>query len=66
MIEKKMTNIKLFLIPLVFFASSAGLGLLMRYGQVYGPVFPGLQNLLQAHSHVTFLGWGFMAPLVNM
>lgn len=64
MIEKKMTNTKLFLIPLVFFAFSAGLGLLIRYGQVYGPLFPGLQNLLQAHSHVTFLGWGFLAVLL--
>jgi hypothetical protein len=64
MIEKKMTNNKLFLIPLVFFALSAGLGLLMRYGQVYGPVFAGSKNLLQAHSHVTFLGWGFLAVLL--
>lgn len=64
MIEKKITNTKLFLIPLVFFAFSAGLGLLIRYGQVYGPLFTGLQNLLQAHSHVTFLGWGFLAVLL--
>lgn len=62
--EKKMISSKWFFIPLVFFVLSAGLGLLMRYGQAYGLGFPGFQNLLQAHSHVTFLGWGFLAVLL--
>lgn len=53
-----------FLIPLVFLALSAGFGVLMRYGQVYGLVFPAFQNLLQGHSHVTFLGWGFLSVLL--
>lgn len=64
MMEKYPVTNKLFYIPLVFFVLSAGLGLLMRYSQVYGLAFPGFQNLLQAHSHVTFLGWGFLAILL--
>lgn len=50
-------------IALLFFAISALYGLLMRW-QMVDPIFSVKYiNVLQAHSHVTFLGWGFLSVI---
>lgn len=48
-------------IGLLFFVISALYGLLMRW-QMLTPILSVKHiNILQAHSHVTFLGWGFLS-----
>jgi len=50
-------------IALLFFIVSALYGLLMRW-QIVSSIFSvKYVNVLQAHSHVTFLGWGFLSVI---
>lgn len=58
----KNKNIKLYVkIALTLFFISAFYGWLMRYDTVVNLSFFKYTKVLQAHSHVTFLGWGFMS-----
>ena len=51
------------IIPLVFFAIAALYGLLLRL-QMVSPIFSANYiNIVQAHSHVTFLGWVFLSVI---
>ncbi|PCI35005.1 MAG: hypothetical protein COB60_04685 [Flavobacteriaceae bacterium] len=51
---------------LTLFAFSAVYGLLMRL-QVIHPIFElEYANVLQSHSHVAFLGWGFLTTLIAL
>lgn len=51
---------------LTLFAFSAVYGLLMRL-QVIQPIFDQEYiNVLQSHSHVAFLGWGFLTTLIAL
>jgi len=54
-------------IALSLFLISALYGWLIRYSSVTKLSFFDYAKFLQAHSHVTFLGWGFMSvtPLFN-
>ncbi|PID67967.1 MAG: hypothetical protein CR968_04010 [Flavobacteriia bacterium] len=53
-----------FYLPLLFFVLSVCIGLLLRANNAYSWFDLAYNRLLQAHSHVTFLGWGFLATLV--
>lgn len=60
--EHKIFN-KRINIALLFFVISAVYGLLLRW-QFVQPVFKyPYSDVLQAHSHVTFLGWGFLCVI---
>ncbi|WP_457617253.1 hypothetical protein [Lutibacter sp.] len=49
---------------LVLFLFSATIGLLMRYNAVFPITSFGYKNFLQGHSHVAFLGWGYIATIL--
>ena len=49
-------------VSIVFFLISAFYGLLLRLEYVY-PLSIKYSAFLQAHSHVTFLGWGFLSTI---
>lgn len=53
-----------FFYPLLFFMLSGGLGLLLRANAAFSLFNFKFTFLVQSHSHVTFLGWGFLATLV--
>lgn len=53
--------LKLFGSALFFFAISALYGLLLRFYKVHNIHSFHYERFLQAHSHVTFLGWGFIS-----
>jgi len=64
-IINKIDKIKLKL-SLTLFALSVLYGLLLRL-QVISPVFEfDYNNILQSHSHVAFLGWGYLSTLIAM
>lgn len=64
-IINKIDKIKLKL-SLTLFALSVSYGLLLRL-QVIKPLFEfDYSNVLQSHSHVAFLGWGFLSTLIVM
>ncbi len=64
-IINKIDKIKLKLC-LTLFVFSAVYGLLMRL-QVIHPIFElDYTNVLQSHSHVAFLGWGFLTTLIAL
>ena len=64
-IINKIDKIKLKL-SLTLFALSVLYGLLLRL-QVVKPLFEfDYNNVLQSHSHVAFLGWGFLSTLIVM
>ncbi len=52
---------KRFNLSLLFFVISAIYGLLMRWQKVTPILTIKYLDVLQAHSHVTFLGWGFLS-----
>lgn len=53
----------LYLYPFTLFILSALYGLLMRWNFAFPTKFIPYQNLLQSHSHVAFLGWGYIAVI---
>ena len=53
----------LYLYALTLFVLSALYGLLMRWNFAFPTKFIPYQNLLQSHSHVAFLGWGYLTVI---
>ena len=53
----------IFSVSLLLFILSALVGLLMRYQMVFPIQLFEHKNLLQGHSHVAFLGWGYFATI---
>lgn len=53
----------LYLYALTLFILSALYGLLMRWNFAFPTKFIPYQNLLQSHSHVAFLGWGYLVAI---
>ena len=52
-----------FSISILFFLISAFYGWLLRLQHILPVSLFDYTNILQAHSHVTFLGWGFLASI---
>ena len=53
----------LYLYAFTLFILSALYGLLMRWNFAFPTKFIAYQNLLQSHSHVAFLGWGYLTAI---
>lgn len=53
----------LYLYAFTLFILSALYGLLMRWNFAFPTKFLSYQNLLQSHSHVAFLGWGYIVVI---
>ncbi|OGS74079.1 MAG: hypothetical protein A3F91_05930 [Flavobacteria bacterium RIFCSPLOWO2_12_FULL_35_11] len=53
----------LYLYAFTLFILSALYGLLMRWNFAFPTKFIPYQNLLQSHSHVAFLGWGYLSVI---
>jgi hypothetical protein len=53
----------LYLYAFTLFILSALYGLLMRWNFAFPIKFIPYQNLLQSHSHVAFLGWGYLVVI---
>lgn len=53
----------LYLCAFTLFILSALYGLLMRWNFAFPAKFIPYQNLLQSHSHVAFLGWGYLVAI---
>jgi len=53
----------LYLYAFTLFILSALYGLLMRWNFAFPTKFIPYQNLLQSHSHVAFLGWGYISVI---
>lgn len=53
----------LYLYAFTLFILSALYGLIMRWNFAFPTKFIPYQNLLQSHSHVAFLGWGYLAAI---
>jgi hypothetical protein len=53
----------LYLYAFALFILSALYGLLMRWNFAFPTKFIPYQNLLQSHSHVAFLGWGYLVAI---
>lgn len=50
-------------VSILFFLVSASYGWLIRFQQAFPALEINYTNYLQAHSHVTFLGWGFLTVI---
>jgi len=62
MINKFLSK-HLFSIALFFLLWSAGAGVLMRFAQTFGISGFEIGKWVQGHSHVAFLGWGFLGVM---
>lgn len=60
---QKIISKHIFLIAFAFFIISAFIGLLIRYNFVVPSAAITYNNFLQAHSHIAFLGWGYLASI---
>ncbi len=60
---KKIIDTYIFAIAIFLFFLSATVGLLIRLNFVFPIENISYKNLLQAHSHVAFLGWGYLAVI---
>ena len=58
--ELNVNNRFLYFYGLALFILSALTGLFIRYNFVFPTSFFSYQNFLQSHSHVAFLGWGYI------
>lgn len=61
LVSKK--NKFLYLYAFTLFILSALYGLLMRWNFAFPTKYIPYQNLLQSHSHVAFLGWGYLVAI---
>ena len=61
MFRKK--NKFLYLLAFVLFILSALYGLVLRWNFTYPLPFINYHHFLQSHSHVAFLGWGYLATI---
>ena len=62
MIEKLITK-RIFSIALVLFFVGAFFGLIIRWNFVSPSSMIVYKNMLQGHSHIAFLGWGYFATI---
>lgn len=60
---KRILNKYLYLVAIFFLFWAAVAGVLMRFTQIYGLSGFVFDKWLHGHSHVAFLGWGFLAAL---
>jgi len=56
----------LILYALLLFLFSAIYGLVLRYNFAFPTSLVSYKNLLQGHSHVAFLGWGYLAVIYGI
>ncbi len=59
-------NKNLVIYSLLLFIFSAMYGLILRWNFAFPSVFISYKNLLQGHSHVAFLGWGYLAAIYGV
>jgi len=62
MVFKKDSKL-LYLLAFSLFILSALYGLLLRWNFTFPLPFVNYQHFLQSHSHVAFLGWGYLATI---
>jgi len=60
------TSRSLILYALLLFLFSAIYGLVLRYNFAFPTSLVSYKNLLQGHSHVAFLGWGYLAVIYGI
>jgi hypothetical protein len=58
---QKLISKNIYLIAVALFVLSAFLGLLIRWSFVFPSALISYKNFVQGHSHVAFLGWGYLA-----
>lgn len=59
-------NRTLILISILLFIFSAFYGLVLRWNFAFPSALISYKNLLQGHSHVAFLGWGYLAVIYGV
>jgi len=59
----KKENTLLYLLAFILFILSAFYGLVLRWNFTFPLSFVNYQHFLQSHSHVAFLGWGYLATI---
>ncbi|MBI9042576.1 hypothetical protein [Lutibacter sp.] len=60
---QKLISKNIFIIAISLFVLSAFLGLLIRWNFVFPSQLISYKNFVQGHSHVAFLGWGYLAVI---